>query len=314
MPDKPNILVVGSINMDMVVRCRNFPAAGQTVLGGEGFITSPGGKGANQAVAVARTGGRSRMIGCVGKDAFGEQLLSVLKADGIDTAAVDVTEDAPTGVAMIIVDAMGENSIVVAGGANRRVTADDNIYPNEELFAQADIILLQLELPLPTVRAAAVLARRNGCKVILDPAPAVSSLGKELCSVDVICPNLIEATLITGTRSDQQRADKNIALDLIARGAGAAVLKLGSRGSIVVSADGQIARVPPFKVDIVDTTGAGDAFTGALAVAIAAGKDLPAAARFANAAGALACTKLGAQSAMPTSDEIRILMADQHWD
>lgn len=311
MSDKPNILVVGSINMDMVVRCHQFPAAGQTVLGGEEFVTSPGGKGANQAIAVARTGGQSHMIGCVGKDVFGEQLLSVLKAEGVDTAAVGVTEETATGVAMIIVDAMGENSIVVAGGANRHVTADDNIYPNEELFEKADIVLLQLELPLGTVRAAAVLARRNDCKVILDPAPAPSGLCEELCNVEVICPNVIEAELITGSKTGEQRADKNIALDLIARGAKATVLKLGGRGSIVVTADGQFARVPAYKVDIVDTTGAGDAFTGALAVAIATGQDLPAAAKFANAAGALACTKLGAQEAMPTSDEIRMLMADQ---
>ena len=311
MSDKPNILVVGSINMDLVVRCRQLPAAGQTVLGGEAFITSPGGKGANQAVAVARTGGQCRMIGCVGKDAFGEQLLSVLKVEGIDTAAVAVTEEAATGVAMIIVDAMGENSIVVAGGANRHVTADDNIYPNAELFKKADIVLLQLELPLPAVRAAAMLARRNDCKVILDPAPAPSGLCEELCNVEVICPNVIEAELITGSKTGEQRADKNIALDLIARGAKATVLKLGARGSIVVTADGQFARVPAYKVDIVDTTGAGDAFTGALGVAIATGQDLPAAARFANAAGALACTKLGAQFAMPTSAEIRMLMADQ---
>ncbi len=311
MSDKPNILVVGSTNMDLVVRCSQLPAPGQTVLGGEAFITSPGGKGANQAVAVARTGGQCSMIGCVGKDAFGEQLLSVLEAEGVDTAAVTVSQEAATGVAMIIVDAMGENSIVVAGGANCHATADDNIYPNEELFKQADIVLLQLELPLPTVRAAANLARRNDCKVILDPAPAPSGLCKELCDVDVICPNLIEATLITGLEKGDQRVDKSIASDLIARGAKAAVIKLGARGSIVVSADGQIARIGPYKVDIVDTTGAGDAFTGALAVAIATGHDLPDAARFANAAGALACTKLGAQSAMPTSAEIQMLMADQ---
>jgi len=311
MPDQPNILVVGSINMDMVVRCPRLPAAGQTVLGGEGFATFPGGKGANQAVAVARTGGNCRMIGCIGNDAFGQQLVSTLREEGIDTTAVTVTEEAATGVAMIIVDSSGENSIVVAGGANRRVTPDDNIYPNQELFEQADNVLLQLELPLPTVRAAANMARRNGCKVILDPAPAVRGLCDELCRVDVICPNVIEAELITGTKTGEQRADKNIASNLIARGAKAAVLKLGSRGSLVVSADGLMARVPAYKVDIVDTTGAGDAFTAALAVAIANGQDLLAAARFANAAGALTCTKLGAQSAMPTSDEIRILMEDQ---
>ena len=297
--------------MDMVVRCGRIPVAGETVLGGKNFVTSPGGKGANQAVAVARMGARCRMIGCVGDDAMGRQLLSALNDEGVETTAVSVINNDATGVAMIVVDAAGENSIVVASGANRRVTADDNIYPNEELFKNADIVLLQLEIPLPSVRAAIGLARRHNCKVILDPAPAVSGMDEKLCNVDVISPNITEAELITGSKTGDERADKNIASDLIARGAGAAVLKLASRGSLVVSADGQMERVKPYKIDIVDTTAAGDAFTGGLAVAIANGLDLPQAARFANAAGALACTKLGAQSAMPTIDEVRMLMADQ---
>ena len=168
-----------------------------------------------------------------------------------------------------------------------------------------------MELPLPTVRAAINMARRNGCKIILDPAPAPRQLPEELCRVDIISPNVIEAELITGTKTGEERADKNIASDLIARGASAAVLKLGARGSMVVTADGQIARVPAYRVKIVDTTAAGDAFTGALAVAVANGQDLLKAAKFANAAGALACTKLGAHAAMPTVEEVKMLMEDQ---
>jgi len=217
---------------------------------------------------------------------------------------------APGGVAMIIVDSRGENSIVVASGANHLVTPDD-VFGREAAFQQADAVVLQLELPLPTVRAAIEVARRNNCKVILDPAPMPKCLAATICEVDVITPNVAEAEMLTGTKTGEEKADMNIALDLIARGARAAVLKLGSRGSMVVTADGHMARVGSYNVDIVDTTAAGDAFTAALAVSVAQGMELIAAAKFANAAGAIACTRLGAQSAMPTRDEVRMLMQDQ---
>ena len=309
MSEKPNILVVGSINMDLVIRTHHMPAPGQT-LPGSGFVTSPGGKGANQAVAVARMGGQCTMIGRVGDDAFGQELLVGMEAEGIDCANVLKTDDVATGVAMIIVDSMGENSIVVAGGANLRLTPDD-IFPCAELFDRADVLVLQLEVPMTTVRAATDLARRHNCRIILDPAPAPRCMPEELYQVDVISPNVIETEALTGTKTIEDRLDKQAASELIARGAKAAVLKLGSRGSLVIAADGQIARVPAYKVNIVDTTAAGDAFIGALAVAVAAGMDLPEAARRANAAGALACTRLGAQSAMPTADEVRMLIEDQ---
>ena len=309
MADEPRILVVGSINMDMVVRSPHMPAPGETVLG-EGFVTSPGGKGANQAVAAARLGAHCRFLGCIGEDAFGQALLENLRREGINCTDVIPTPEAPSGVAMILVDAQGENAIVVASGANYRLTPDD-IFSRDEAFEETDAVVLQLELPLPTVRAAVRLARRHGCKIVLDPAPAPKHLPDALCQVDVITPNVGEAELLTGKKTGEERADKNIALDLIARGAEAAVLKLGSRGSMVVTADGKMARVGAYDVRIVDTTAAGDAFSAALAVGVARGEDLRDAARFANAAGALACTKLGAQSAMPTRDEVRMLMADQ---
>ena len=167
MVDKPRILVVGSINMDMVVRA---PAPGETILGSD-LGTFPGGKGANQAVAAARLGADVRFIGCVGEDAFGAQLLAFMKAEGIDCTYVTILPDDATGVAMIVVDARGENSIVVASGANYSVTPDD-VFSCEEVFNEAAVVLLQLELPLPTVRAAIDVARRKGCKVLLDPAPA----------------------------------------------------------------------------------------------------------------------------------------------
>jgi ribokinase len=308
--DKPSILVIGSVNMDLAVRSPHMPAPGETVLG-KGLVISPGGKGANQAVAAARLGGECAFVGRIGKDAFGQQLLAGLKAEGVDCSHVLTTDDAPTGVAMIVVDAKGENAIVVAGGANQYLTPDD-IFPCEELFAAAAVVLLQLELPLPTVRAAIDLARRHRCKVILDPAPAQRCLDEALLRVDIICPNGLEAETLTGQgQVPEERAAKTMATDLIARGAKAAVVKLGARGSVVVTADGHFYTVPAYKVSVVDTTAAGDAFAGALAVATARGEHIRQAARFANAAGALACTKFGATAAMPTTAEVAALMRDQ---
>lgn len=305
--ESPSILVVGSVNMDLVVRSPRMPAPGETVMG-KGLAFNPGGKGANQAVAAARLGGRCAFVGRVGDDAFGQQLLAGLRAEAIDCAHVLVTEDAPTGVAMIVVDATGENAIVVAGGANQCLAPDD-IFPCEDLFAAAAVVLLQLELPLPTVRAAIDVARRHRCKVILDPAPAQRPLDEALLRVDIICPNGLEAETITGQgQPNEERAAKTMASDLIARGAGAAVVKLGGRGSVVVTSDGHFYTVPAYKVKVVDTTAAGDAFAGALAVAVARGDHIHQAAKFANAAGALACTRFGAQSAMPTATEVATLM------
>lgn len=306
MPERPNILVVGSINMDLAVRTPQMPEPGQTVLG-YNFITSPGGKGANQAVGVARLGGRCRFIGRVGADAFGAQLVANMRAEGIDCTDVMATPEAPTGVALIIVDGKGENRIVVAPGANYLVTPDD-LFSREEIFKQSAIVMLQLELPLPTVRAAIDVARRNGCKIILDPAPVPSQgLCSDLCKVDVLSPNVTEAEALTGQKAVDERGDKLVASDLITRGANAAVLKLGPRGCLVVMADGHFYTVGPYKVDVVDTTAAGDAFNAAFAVAMARGDNMHQAAKFANAAGALACTRFGAQTAMPTLDEVKAL-------
>jgi ribokinase len=309
MSEEPTILVVGSINMDLAVRVPHMPEPGETVLGNS-FKDSPGGKGANQAVAVARLGGRCRLIGHVGKDGFGEQLLAGLKAEGIDCTYVETVGDLPSGVAMIVVDGKGENSIVVAGGANHALTPDD-IFSSQDAFRGASYFLLQLELDLPTVRAAIEVARRHGCKIILDPAPAASDMPQELYHVDILTPNSHEAEVLTGAKALEERMDKQIASELIARGAQAAVLKLGPRGCLAAMSDGHFYTVPTYDVNVVDTTAAGDAFTGALALALARGENLHKAAKFANAAGALACTRLGAQTAMPFAQEVAMLMRDQ---
>lgn len=295
--------------MDMVVRVPQMPAPGQTVAG-EGFATSPGGKGANQAVAAARAGADCIMLGRVGDDPFGHKLRDVLIDDGINCDNVKTTPETATGTAMIMVDSLGENSIVISGGANLALTPDD-IFPRGELFELADIVVLQLEIPLQTVRAAMDLARRHRCKIVLDPSPIPGRLPDELFAVDIITPNALEAEQITGMQTLEERVDRQVASMLVERGAGATVMKIGNRGSLVVSAEGEIARLAPYRIDIVDTTGAGDAFTGNLAVAVARGNSLADAAQIANAAGALACTKFGAQTAIPTWDEIRILMEDQ---
>lgn len=309
MARTPNILVVGSVNMDLAVRCPHMPQPGQTVLG-DGFSASPGGKGANQAVAAARLGAACQMIGRVGDDAFGQTLRARLRDAGVGVDAVAVTPGKPSGVAMVVVDGKGENAIVVASGANWRVTPDD-IFGHADLFAAADVVILQLELPCETVMAAMSKARRHNCLVVLDPAPARADLPAELLQADWLTPNASEAETLTGQSMPNMRAAKTVATELIARGARGVVLKLGSAGSLAICHDLHIHHAPAFRVDAIDTTAAGDAFTAALAVALGRGEPVVKAARYANAAGALAASRLGAQAAMPTAAEVKMLMDDQ---
>ena len=310
MPERPHILVIGSINMDLAIHSRRLPEPGETLLG-KGFLNTPGGKGANQAVAVARMGGQCHMIGCVGDDEFGHSLVAHLQSEDINCRGVEIRSGLRTGVAMIIVDSLGENTIVVDSGANREVNADDHLFGNLELFKLADVVVLQLELPIPVVHAAIEQARRHGCKVVLDPAPVPPALPPELYRVDVLTPNIVEARHLTGQLTEEERVEKIVALELVARGAKAVAVKLGHRGTLAVSEQGVFERVGPYKMDVIDTTAAGDAYTGALAVSLGQDKDLATAVRIANAAGALACRQIGAQSAIPDADEVRALMRDQ---
>lgn len=294
------IVIVGSINMDLVVCVAHVPAPGETILGRD-FQMLPGGKGANQAVAVAQMGGGAVMVGRVGDDDLGRRLLAGLRERGVDATHVQATPGVASGIAMITVGDDAENAIAVASGANFAVTAED-VDRATDVLKTAAACLVQLELPVETIVHTAELCRRLGVPVIVDPAPAPQeALPEALQRADILSPNETEAAALTGLAVTAD--PKAVARALRERGARQVVLKLGARGAFVSTADTE-ALVGGFAVDAVDTTAAGDSFTGALAVALAEGKSLAEAARFANAAGALACTKLGAQSAVPTRAEV----------
>jgi ribokinase len=293
---RPKIVVVGSANTDMVVRSAYLPARGETVLG-EKFVMTAGGKGANQAVATARLGADVTFVARLGRDVFGDRALAGYQAEGINSAYIARDDEEPSGVALIVVDRAAENIIAVAPGANGRLSAED-VRAAESAIREADGVLLQLEIPLEAVRAAIDLARRHGVRVILNPAPAQPLPGDLLRGVDVLTPNENEAAkLIAGPADSALEA-------MIARGAGSVIMTCGAAGCEVIS-DGKRQRVPGFHVEAIDTTGAGDCFNGALAVALARGSNLIDAARYANAAAALAVTHFGAQAAMPTDEEVR---------
>jgi len=298
-----NVTVVGSLNMDLVVKAPRLPAVGETVTKGT-FGTFPGGKGANQAVAAARLGARVRMVGAIGRDAFGSQLRDGLRRDGVDVSHVIEIEDAPSGVALITVGPQGQNTIVVAPGANWRMTTA-HVDAAADLIARSQILLIQLEIPIETVTRAAEIASSAKVRVVLDPAPAPESpLPDRLIRlVDVINPNEVEAKVLTGTNVADERGARDAAERLLAMGCRSAVIKLGARGAFVADGDTRAA-VPGIHVDAVDTTAAGDAFAGALAVALGEGRPIMEAVRFANVAGAICVTRMGAQPSMPRRAEV----------
>ena len=294
-----NILVIGSINMDVVTPLRRLPDPGETIHVQDVSLV-PGGKGANAAVAAARLGARVRMVGCVGDDAFGSQLRSSLEAEGIDCGAVRVSKRG-TGTAIILLNRdTGQNSIMVGPGANDEVTLPDS----GELFEWADMVMLQLETPLKLNIESARRATGAGVPVILDPAPAVADLPDELIrAVTIISPNESELAVLTGMPVDTDAQAVEAARSLIARGAETVVVKLGERGALWVTHDQQY-HCPAVPIKAVDTTAAGDAFTGALAVGLAEGMDKRDALARACRVGALTCTRLGAQPSIPTLQDL----------
>ena len=297
-----SIVVVGSLNMDFVAQVERLPLPGETVHG-SGFRTIPGGKGGNQACAAARLGGRVRMVGRVGDDAFGEQLLAGLRSVGVDVQGVRVTEATSSGVALILVGARGENQIVVTAGANGCVTT---FYVETALRdASSGYLLLQLETPLEAVAAAAAIGKRRGMTVVLDPAPACALPASLLASVDILTPNESEALMLLGRRDATVSLEDAPAVARALRnlGVGTVILKLGANGAFLSSSSGQHHFAAP-KVDVVDATAAGDTFNGALAVALAEGKQVADAITFANRAASLSVTRLGAQASIPSRAEV----------
>jgi len=300
------IVIVGSSGTDMIIKLERIPRPGETLLGGEFHITG-GGKGANQAVSAARAGGKVAFVARLGQDDFGDQAKAAFANEGINVEHIYRDRKVSTGVALIFVDQHGENSIGVAPGANGRLSPAD-LKKARKIFAGASVMVVQLEIPLDTVQTAAVLAAKSGARVILNPAPARALPDELLRHVSILTPNETEAELLTGIKVDSDSAAVKAASVLRARGVQTVILTLGARGALVATSDGSPQLVPGFKVKAVDSTGAGDVFNGALAVALAEEQPLIDAVRFANAAAAISVTRLGAQPSAPSRREIQRLL------
>jgi ribokinase len=303
--DKPRIVVVGSANTDLVVQTDRLPRPGETVLGGD-LITTQGGKGANQAVTAARLGGRVAFVARIGGDAFGDGTREALSREGLDVRYLSQDPEAPSGVAMIVVGPGGQNLIAVAPGANRRLSAAD-VRAAGPAFAGARVVLVELETPVEAGIEAARSGRRVGATVILNPAPAPAEpLPDALyASVDILTPNETEAAVLTGERSPEDAARA-----LLRRGPGTVIVTMGEAGALVAARDVTEA-VPGFRVRALDATGAGDAFNGGLAVALARGEPLRRAVRYAHAAAALTVTRLGAMPSLPRAEEVEAFLKER---
>jgi len=302
LPTGKPIVVAGSINMDLVATAARIPAVGETILG-SGFRVHPGGKGANQAVAVARLGYPVQVIGRLGRDSFGAQLRAHMESAGVDCSGI-AASDGPSGVAVILVSDKGENCIVVAPGANALVMPQD-LDACLTMIRQAGVVLAQLEIPLETIEHLASLCRRENVPLILDPAPARTLPPEILRNAAWFTPNETEAAFYART----QTTPESTAQILLEQGCRGVILKLGSRGAYLSSLPGEGMHIPAFPVHAVDTVAAGDAFNGAFATGLMLGKSPEEAARFASAAAAISVTRAGAQPSMPSMGEVEELLA-----
>ena len=300
---KRQILVVGSSNTDMVIKAAHLPRPGETILGGT-FFMNPGGKGANQAVAIARLAGPVTFICTTGSDIFGHQSQQLFEEEGINTSYVFSDSGNPSGVALITVDEKAENCIVVASGANANLLPSD-LEKAEEAIERADLVLMQLEVPMETVCFVADIAWQKGKKVILNPAPAHPLPADLLRHLYLITPNETEAEMITGVKITDESSAGEAARALSGMGVQHVIITLGSKGALIYS-NGKAEMVPALKVEAVDTTAAGDVFNGALTVALSEGRSLKEAARFACKASAISVTRVGAQSSAPYRNEVDI--------
>jgi len=296
-----DIVVLGSLNMDLVVKAPRAPEAGETIRGHE-FRLVPGGKGANQAAAAARLGGQVAMVGRVGDDAFGPVLIENMARQGVDTGHIRMDQEASSGVAVITVDDTGENRIVISAGANGRVSKGD-VDRVEALFRNARFLILQFEIRLEVVDYAIDKAARYPVEVILNPAPATPASPEFLGRVDWLVPNETETKILTGLDVSDLSSAERAAKEFLSHGVRQVVVTLGERGALLVT-QGQVTHVPARKVKAVDTTAAGDAFIGGLAVALVQGFSRLEAVRYATVAGTLAVTKFGAQTSLPSAEEV----------
>jgi ribokinase len=303
---EPKITVVGSSNTDLVVKAPKLPAPGETVLGSE-FIVAPGGKGANQAVAIARLGGGVTFVAKLGADDFGDQRLEDFKRDGMSTKFVFRDQESPSGVALIFVDDEGENMIVAAQGANARLLTGD-VDRARSAILDADMLVLQLETPMETVEHAVSIAAGSNVPVILNPAPGRELAPALIEKIGYLTPNETEAEILTGIKVASDDDARKAGAKLLEFGAGNVIVTMGRRGAMMMNANENLL-IPAFVVDAVDATAAGDAFNGGLAYALASGKGLADAVKFANAVAALAVTRMGAQPSMPTRDELEHFLA-----
>lgn len=295
------ITVIGSINMDLVIHTERIPRPGETVLGND-FRQIPGGKGANQASAAAKLGANVKMIGCVGDDAFASTLINSLNTYGVNTDHVSIVPDIASGVAVITVEQSGNNSIVIAPGANYCVT-DEKLKEAEDTIRNSDVIMLQLEIPVETVKSAVLMAKAAGKKVILNPAPAAKLDGEILKNVDILTPNETELEVLSGHRTDTIEDIRAAGQIMLNKGVKELIVTLGSRGCLYMN-NQMSKKFDAYKVKAVDTTAAGDAFNGALAVYLSEGKTIDEAIDFAMKVGAMSVTRHGAQPSLPLLSEV----------
>lgn len=295
------VIVVGSLNMDLVVRAPRIPRPGETVLGWD-FKQVPGGKGANQADAAAKLGADTMMLGAVGKDSMGKLLKDSLENDGVNIQMILEKDNLPTGVAAIVVDDSGNNAITVAPGANSGFFPHD-LVPMEEAFEKAQVLLVQLETPLETVKDALELAKKHGVTTILNPAPAMELDAEVFSLVDILTPNETELELLSGMETDTPKKVRAAGESLIRKGVSGLIVTLGSQGSLRIEKD--FSKVyPAYKVKAIDTTAAGDSFNAALAVSISKGESMEKSIDFATKVGAMTVTKHGAQTSLPLLNEV----------
>lgn len=301
MHQKPNILVIGSANMDMVIQSDHFPSPGETIIGGE-FSLIPGGKGANQAVAAARLGGEVSFISQLGKDLFGQQNLANYQQEGINTSHILLNPNKPSGVALITVDKSGENTIIVAPGANEALSIKD-IHNAGNVFEIADIILIQLEIQMPVVCEACRMAFEMGKKIILNPAPANVIPEAAYPHLFMITPNETETEIMTGLKVSNLQSAREASLKLQEKGVPNVIITMGAAGAYVHTSEFQ-GIIPTEKVEVKDTTAAGDTFNGALAVALAKKQGIQEAVKFALKAATLSVQRFGAQTSIPFSTDL----------